>query len=309
MIVNKIAKRFNRSLNKWASKTTWFENMAGFAGCKKLLDNYSFNLEIANLGSSSGYYAFNYESLGIKGLNLAMPKQSLLADYEMIRNYFSYLKEGAVVLIPLCLFSALEGEDAAFPDKYYVLLQSESIPHYSWKKRLQVMDLYNNPIKYLPLFSFPREILRPLKPRNKHMTKEEMDKDAKRWVNDWIKEFSIIDFDKPLSLRNNDSYNSAAEILNMIIEFCYCRSFNPVIVLPPISKSLSNLYTTQMKQLLITDFVSKGNVRNAPFLNYLDDSEFDDESCFRNAYFLSDNGSKAFTQKLMTDLRNLNLIM
>ena len=308
-MVKKIVNRFYRSLNMWASKTIWFENTAGFAGCKNILNNNKFDIEVANLGSSSGFYAFNYDTAGVKGLNLATPKQSLLADYEMIRNYFSFLKEGAVVIIPLCLFSALEGEDADFPDKYYVLLQSESIPHYSWKKKLQVMDIFNNPIKYLPLFCFPREVLRSLKKhKRKQLSKKEMDVDAKRWLDDWAKEFSIIDFNRPLSLRNQDSFKSAAMLLRNTIDFCISRNMKPVIVLPPVSKSLSVLYSNQVRKSLVTDFVAQGNVSKVPFLNYIDDEDFVEDDYYRNAFFMSKKGSEAFTKKVISDLREMQYL-
>ena len=308
MIVKRILNRLNRVLNNWASNTTWYENVAGFAGCKRILNTNCFDLPIANLGSSSAVYAFNYDAVGLKGLNLATPKQSLLADYEMIRNYFSYLKEGAVVLIPLCLFSALEGEDAEFPDKSYVLLQSESIPHFSWKKKLQVMELFNNPIDYIPFFSVPRALLRPLKPRKTTMSSEELDKDAARWINDWMKEFSIIDFNRSLSLKNQDSYLSASDLLKDIMDFCISRKFKPVVVVPPISNSLANLYTKQMRELLITEFVQKSNKVNVPFLNYIDNKFLANDMFFRNAFFLNDKGANEFTKQLFSDLRNIGYL-
>lgn len=308
MIVKKIVKRLYGGLNNWAAKTAWFENVADFAGCKRILNTNRFDLTIANLGSSSALYAFNYETTGVKGLNLATPKQSLLADYEMIRNYFSYLKEGAVVIIPLCLFSALEGDDVDFPDKYYVLLQSESIPHFSWKRKLQVMKQFNNPIDFIPFFTLPRELLRPLRPRKTMMSSVELDKDAARWINDWMKEFSIIDFNRPLSLKNQDSYMSASGLLKNIIDFCISRKYKPVIVVPPISKSLAKLYTNQMCELLITEFVQRSNDAKAPFFNYIDNPSLSNNEFFRNAFFLNDKGAREFTNQLYSDLKEIGYL-
>ena len=308
MIVRKVIKKLYRGLNNWATGTAWFENTADFAGCKRIAGNSRFDLDLVNLGSSSGYYAFNYEATGVEGLNLATPKQSLWEDYEMIRNYFSYLHEGAVVLIPLCLFTALEGEDAVFPDKYYVLFQSESIPNYSWKRKLQVLNIYNNPIKYIPAYSFIREVFRPLKKRTKSLSTYQLADDANRWIEDWKKEFSIIDFNRPLSLRNQDNYTSASDMLNRIVQFCYSRKFRPVIVLPPVSKSLSSLYDDKMRKLLISDFVYKSVSDDTPFLNYLDDEQFIDDSLFRNAFILNEKGASEFTQRVISDLETIKYI-
>lgn len=308
MYVKNIIKRLYRGLNNWASGTAWFENTADFAGCKRIAGNSRFDLDLVNLGSSSGYYALNYEEIGVDGLNLATPKQSLWEDYEMIRNYFSYLREGAVVLIPLCLFTALEGEETVFPDKYYILFQSESIPNYSWKRKLQVLNIYNNPIKYIPAYSFIREFCRPFKRRVKSMSPSQLANDASKWIEDWKKEFSIIDFNRPLSLRNQDSYTSASEILNRIVQFCYGRRLRPVVVLPPVSKSLSSLYDDTMRKLLITDFVNKSVSGGTPFLNYLDDEQFIDDSLFRNAFILNEKGASEFTQRVLSDLKAIKYI-
>lgn len=302
-IVNKIIGRINVYLNQWASKTVWFNSTMQFEGCKAIRTISSFNNEIANLGSSSGFYAFNYDAVGVKGINLAIPRQSLLADKEILRNYFSYLKEGAVVLIPLCLFSSLEGEECYFPDCYYMLLQSESIPNYSWKRKLFVQRIYNNPFKFFPLYSLAYELLRPLKPKKKFLSEEQMEADAKRWIRDWKSEFCITDFNRPLSLVNKDSFESALNLLKEIIEFCHNRHLKPVIIFPPISKQLSEKVDDTMRKLLITDFVGQIGWAKAPFMNYIDDEEFRDEKMFRNAFFLNEDGAVAFTKRVVADLK------
>lgn len=307
-IVNKIIGRINSILNSWASKTVWFNSTMQFEGCKAVTSISDFDYVLANLGSSSGYYAFNYDAAGLKGLNLALPRQSLLTDKEMLRNYFSYLKEGAVVMLPLCLFSSLEGEDCDFPDKYYMLLQSESIPNYSWKKKLFVQRIYNNPIKFFPLFSLIYELLRPLKPKKQSLDENQMEADANRWMKDWLSEFCISDFNRGLSLVNKDSYESASKLLKEIVEFCVSRNLKPVIVIPPISKFLSAKYGEEMRKVLIDDFVNKALTSDVPFLNYLDDAEFLDNYLYRNAYFLNDNGATKFTKRVVQDLKGIGYL-
>lgn len=307
-IIRKIAGRLKRGMNDWAAKTVWFNDTLQFAGCKRILSNQEFNLEVANLGSTTGYYAFNYAGIGVKGLNLATPRQTLMIDRELLKNYFSHLKEGAVVLIPLCVFSSLIGEDSEMPDKYYVLLHNDSIPHFSWKKKLQVLNFYNNPLRYLPMVTFPFEIIHSLKKRRQTMTTEQLKTDAIKWMNDWKHEFSIVDFKRGLSLRNKDSYESATTILRDIIDFCISRNLKPVIVFPPVSKYLSNSIDEDMRKLLITDFVNRANEGKAPFLNYMDDHQFADDNNYQNAYFLNVKGSLDFTKRLFVDLREMGYL-
>ena len=307
-IIRKIIGRTKWIVNSRLSATVWYNDTLQFEGCRNILNNRDFNYDVANLGSSSGYRAFNYACLGLKGLNLATPRQSLKADREMIKNYFSYLREGAIVLIPLCLFSSLVGEEDVLSDKYYVLLHNESIPNFSWKKKMQVLDYYNNPVKYFPCYSFIYEILKHLKFWKKTLTEEQFRSDAEKWIQDWKHEFSIVDFNRELSLRNKDSYESATKILHDIIEFCLCRNLKPVLVFPPISKYLSEKVNNEMRSLFINDFVRKANAFNIPFLNYLDDSQFVDDDNFLNAYILNEKGSANFLGRLISDLRKRNYL-
>lgn len=71
----------------------------------KFVDVIPQNLEVVNLGSSSGKYAFDYNSLKIKGANWALAPQTLYYDFVLLKQFHSYLRPGARVLIPLCPFS------------------------------------------------------------------------------------------------------------------------------------------------------------------------------------------------------------
>ena len=297
-------------LNEWASNTIWFNTTMQFEGCKAISSIGNFDNVIANLGSSSGFYAFNYNAIGVKGINLALPRQSLFADREMIKNYFSYLQNGAVVIIPLCLFSSLEGEDCDFPDSYYMLLQSESIPNYSWKKKLRIQRIYNDPILFFPLFSLVQELRRTMSfRRNPKIDNHQMETDANNWIKDWMREFRITDFDREFSLVNKDSFESASRILNEIIYFCIDRELKPVIVIPPISRFLSAKVDERMRKKLITDFVNQTDRTIVPFINYLDDNEFADSKFFMNSYFLNEDGAALFTKRVISDLKKIGYIL
>lgn len=307
-IISKIKGRFLSKINSSLFKTKWFNDTLQFAGCKAISGLNSFNIEIANLGSSSSFHAFNYMETGLVGVNLATPKQSLKEDKEMIKNYFSHLKDGGVVIIPLCLFSSLVGNDEEMPDKYYVLFQNDSIPHFSWKKKNQIYDVYTKPYKYFPLWSFPYEILRPLKKKKNCMTQRDLEIDADRWMNGWKHEFSIYDFTDKLSLRNNDSYSSSMQILEEIVDFCKTRNLKPVLVFPPVSKALSSRITKRMQEIYLDSFIQNSKVKDIPYFNYLNDKEFFDNTLFLNSFFLNNNGSKKFTSRVITDLKNIGYI-
>ena len=108
-------------INSVIRKGYWFNNVS-FDGCSRLI----------NLGSTSAVYAFNYEGVGIKGGNWAMPRNPLLGDYAILRNYSSFLKKGSIVIIPLCPFSAFSGSYDYLDDRFYTILYPTTIPNYKY---------------------------------------------------------------------------------------------------------------------------------------------------------------------------------
>ena len=66
-------------INSVIRKGYWFNNVS-FDGCSRLIKYKVFNTDVVNLGSTSAVHAFNYEGMGRKGGNWAMPRKPLLGD-------------------------------------------------------------------------------------------------------------------------------------------------------------------------------------------------------------------------------------
>lgn len=61
-IKHKIASKINGAIRR----THWF-NEELFPDCRKFWEYNKFNTDVINLGSTSGFYAFDYEGLKICG--------------------------------------------------------------------------------------------------------------------------------------------------------------------------------------------------------------------------------------------------
>ena len=152
---NKILRLINAGIRR---KSYWYNNVL-FADCPKFWNSQTFNLDVVNLGSSSGKYAFDYSGLGLKGANWAMAPQSLVADLAVLKTYSSFLKpQGGIVLMPLCPFSCLGGSSLYLSDKYYSILRMSSIPYGSYRKQQEVFlfsscvtQITNYPIRDQPI--------------------------------------------------------------------------------------------------------------------------------------------------------------
>ena len=299
-----LKKKIASKLNGAIRRTHWF-NEELFPDCRKFWNYNTFNTDVLNLGSTSGYYAFDYEGLPIKGGNFALRHNPLSGDQAILKNYFGYLNpKGSHVIIPLCVFSSLAGSYDFMEDRFYTLIYPSSIPHFSYRRQQQIKAIAASPIRRFPLWSFYTELRAQLRGTgHSTLTEEQMKADAERWIKGWKHEFALSDFSQPLSLFNKDGVNDAAEILNDIISFCKERNIKPVIMIPPMYHTLAEKFDEKARQLFVYDLIEKIEDKTVPFHNYMDDSRFSrDSSLFMNSFFLNKKGAKKFTRIALTDI-------
>lgn len=301
-----LKNKIKNILNRLIRHSYWYQNIL-FPDCAKFWKHNTFNLDVINLGSSSGKYAFNYDKQSIKAANWAMGPQTLVADFEILRNYSTYLKaQNAIVLIPLCPFSCLGGSCLYMPDKYYTILNFASIPQGNYKKAKEIKYIQQNPLMYFPLIALISEIKHLFKKKKDiKMNEGQMQANAEEFMKGWMFEFSIMDFKDELILKNKDAYEDSVKILSDMIDFCLSRNIRPVLVLPPVTKYLAEKFTPEMLQLFVYDFVKKANKQSITFLDYWNDPDFLDISYFQNSFFLNYIGAQKFTAKLLNDLKML----
>ena len=299
-----LKKKIASKLNGAIRRTHWFNDEL-FPDCRKFWNYNTFNTDVINLGSTSGYYAFDYEGLPIKGGNFALRHNPLSGDQAILKNYFGYLNpKGSHVIIPLCVFSSLAGSYDFMEDRFYTLIYPSSIPHFSYRRQQQIKAIAASPIRRFPLWSFYTELRAQLRGTgHSTLTEEQMKADAERWIKGWKHEFALSDFSQPLSLFNKDGVNDAAEILNDIISFCKERNIKPVIMIPPMYHTLAEKFDEKARQLFVYDLIEKIEDKTVPFHNYMDDSRFSrDSSLFMNSFFLNKKGAKKFTRIALTDI-------
>lgn len=294
-------------LNKLVKHGNWF-NEKKFPDCRKFTEHSTFNLDVINLGSTSGVYAFNYQGLNIKAANWAMSHNPLACDEAILKNYVSFFKsEGTIAILSLCPFSSLSGSYDFFEDRYYTILYPSSIPNFSKRKQAEVLAIYKRPLFYIPLYDMLKDIRsylkRPFSKSEKTLTEEQMENNAQRWFNIWLKEFSVKDFSLPLSLVNQDGLEDAAKHLNNMIAICKEHNAIPVLVLPPMYHTLAEKFAPSARKILIDSMISRIGDKSVRFLNYMDDFDFsNDRNFFKDSYFLNQNGAKAFTKRVLTDI-------
>lgn len=299
-IKSRIKAAIKGRLLSLAYRSSWYDEL--FPECKKFWDHREFDLDVVNLGSTSGLNAFNYSGLAVRAANWAMPRNSLKGDLAILENYSSYLRKGAVVIIPLCPFSSLSGSYDCSEDRYYTILSPRSLSGFSRRRLERILAIKNSPLRYIPFVEFIREIKRLIIPRsNARIAPINMEEDAQSWIDGWQKEFCVKDFSYPLSLVNEDGVHDAVQILNRMIAFCKVHGFRPVLTIPPMHRSLAEKFTPQMQDVLLGSLEKR--INGVSIMNFMDNPEFSlDDSLFANSFLLNKIGAEKFTRKLLRQI-------
>lgn len=297
---------FERACNKAIRHTKWYEQY--WNGVQKFWYLNRFNLDVINLGSNSGKYAFNYEGLDVTGMNWAIGPQSLVHDFNILKNYFSYLKPGATVIITITPFSSLISPKYTKTTnlKYYTFLHPATILNFDENERIKALKIKQSPIREMPWLCIKRTVKEIAKYIiHKPLSKCNMENNAETFINLWKKQFGINDLDAPLSEQHVKDQENRIQVLKEMIDFCLERDLKPVLTIPPIHFSLKKRLTNKCRENYIYSFIRKANEQNVPFLNYIDDERFNSDKYFSNSFFLNEKGAKKFTKIVLEDLKIL----
>ena len=298
--MHKIARILCNIANRLVRRSYWYrENY--FGGADKFWRFNTFNLDVLNTGSNSGKYAFNYDGLPVKGFNMALGPQSLEHDFNILKNYFSYLHEGAKVLITLCPFSCLHSKyGSAARRKYYTFLHPATIDGFDDAERLDVLRFMENPIKTKPTMCIKfvaREIAGMLLDRRSCAV--DYAQSAQTFIDGWKTQFGILDLDAPLSLQHIAQMSQRACVLRDMIDFCTTRSFEPILIIPPMHPALSMRLTEEFRDNYIYDFLRKVNRPGVQFMDDMTIPGFERDENFANALFLSEIGARKYTKIIL----------
>jgi hypothetical protein len=259
--------------------------------------------DVINVGSTQPCFAFDYTGMTITGMNWAVRPQTLEFDLLILRSYHSFLKEGAVVLIPVCPFEFFAYRCFNLI-KYYGCLSPSLIYDYSHWRKLLYIDY--------PILTARRNLKRLIKDvmpdtrfeiTNNPMDDDQMAKDAKRWVDIWLNQFA---FDQMttilLSQENESNIQKNIILLNEMITFCLEQNYRPVIMTLPASKELTALIPQSFINEYVQGNIKKANTQGVPVLNYWGDTRFMDAKYFLNAFFFNLSGRIKFTRKVIEEL-------
>ena len=303
--MRKIRNIIDRIANRIIVKTVWYREEF-WKGTTKFWNISSCDYDVVNLGSNTGKYAFNYDNMPIKGQNWAVGSQSLVHDFNILKNYFSYLKEGGIVLIPICPFSCLHvkyGKDTNF--KYYPILHPATIIGFDDAERIRAYKMRSNLFKEMPMYCMKKtlkEYLKKISSKLKVEAKVDFDKNAATRINSWKRQFCITDLSAPMSDKHKNEQLDRVQTLTEMVSFCKERNLKPYIVLPPVHPALSSQLSETFMQNYVYKFIESAANDKTILLDYFNDKTFHNDNYFQDSLVLNKVGAKIFTERVIKDI-------
>lgn len=294
--------RIINKINGFLYQTQWYKDFWGDA--TKFWYINEFNIDVVNLGSNSGKYAFCYDNLPVYGRNWALGPQSLQHDFNILKNYFSFIKENGYVIITLCPFSCLVSKYSSSHNlKYYTFLHPAMVINFSEEERERALRYKNCLLLKKPLFCV-KQALKSCIYQNKNKISKvcNYDQHASQFIAMWKNQFGLENLDSDLSENHLYEQKQRAVLLNDMITFCLERNLVPILVVPPMHNSLVKRLPVKFRENYIYNFVNMGNKQNVRFLDYIDAQNFNKDEYFINSFLMSEKGARVFTKDILHKL-------
>ncbi len=269
-----------------------------------------------NLGSNPAKYGIDYAGFDVNAHNLAVGPQTFEYDFKMLKNYHSYLDEHGerlLLLLLLCPFTFCL-------DRYPRSVNNDDLRYYPILSRGMINNF--NEARYRRLVKQPwRTVLRHpgmlrgiranlingcVLPDGVLQSEEAAVKSARSFIEGWMREFSLKDFDisrLPQNVLDSMKFNRL--VMEEMLAFCAERKIRPAFVVAPMSKELTQAIPEDFKERC---FYSMLRGRGVPVLDYSQDKDLCVRDNFLNALFLNKVGRKKFTARLIADLRSKGIL-
>lgn len=262
--------------------------------------NMPEKIQVGNVGSSHGQYAFVYEDTGLSGFNFGLPAQRLFYDHRFLEKYLDVFEEDSTLIIPLSYISfylAYEGDNFETYNKVYY-------KYFPYNKMLKPnLEEY---VKYglLPILTADKGI--------EHIFLEEDTKIPEEFADytmdiETMKAEAMDTGTRHLEFIEDEKYNTEQhfEELRNIIDLALENNIKPVIVTTPLTKYYTDIFSEEFKlefNRLIEEFLV--DYAEVPYIDYSHDERFHEKpELFFDSGHLNLEGGKLFTSIVIEDFK------
>lgn len=307
-IISKILRRirYSLSLNRRIKASQWYYNT--FPHLEEY-ESIQRNSDVLCIGSTIAKYAIDFKYVdGIIGSNLATLPETVYYDFQVVKNYHSYLKDGGVFIFIVCPFTLLkdkytkeEGNINYLNIRYYPILHRALIDNFNYS----LLDKWVlNPYK-IGYKAWIRAFIDAKKSNsmilaNNPLSDNEMADNARSRIEAWLEEFNLKDLYEPVNQNLQETINNNINILKQLEAFITERKYKGAIIIPPLSAELTQLLPYSFIESVLINPISQLNM---PVISYLGKKEWMDKTFFRDSFTLNAQGRAVLTKDIINKLQ------
>lgn len=271
-----------------------------FMEYNKLPDN---SVDILTLGSSHGKFGIKLDKKN--QMNLSLESQRFYYDFKMLEKYEKKIKEGAIIIIPLSVFSFYENEEFFNGETYknYInLLEKKDI-----RKKIKNSEYFFT--RNFSILYPPSRLIETLKYLLKEKLKKKYIYYGKNLRGAELKK-TALETAKGHSTDLKEEYEkNGINSLNNILNYSHKRKYKVIFVVTPYWYE----YTDELERIENNIFKNKiyNNLKEVEkkqdikyiFLDYSYDKRFiNNEEFFMDDDHLNEKGAEYFTEILLKDI-------
>lgn len=311
MIIQKIKNKIDSKINYYHQrcndkilKSNWYHNM--FIHLEEY-EKIQKNSDFICIGSSPAKFAIDFQSeQTIKGANLAVLPETIYYDFQVLKNYHSFLKPGGTVILVLCPFTFCKdkyknenGSKNYLNIRYYPILHRALIDNFDYslfhKYVEEPMLLGKDAWKRL-LKDSPKSTRFGVSVNS--LSDEEMKQCAEDRVKGWMKEFGLKNLD-PLDFPSsvNDAIEKNIRIYQQMKEFIAERGYKAIVIIPPFSKELTEMLPASLIKHNIIDPLEKVGL---PYISYIGEKKWMNKEYYLDAFLMNSKGRKLLTHHIIS---------
>lgn len=268
------------------------------------------DIQICNLGSSHGEYAFKYDFLaylrGYQCFNFAMSSQTYDYDYAILSMYRDSFADDCLMFIPVSYFSfnnevTNESEEQFLTAKYYTFLSPKFIPHYDpyidiVTHYLPILSAGEEVVKILPFSSLSLKVFAaepPATPSPEELAAMEAQ----------FREKAQNRYHRHMDGKEEYFLQERIDNLNSILAFCKENGITAVLITTPYTSLYSELFSPEFKEEFHTTVETIASNAGVPYYDYSDDGRFSNRlELFADADHLNDEGATYFMDVLESEI-------
>lgn len=263
--------------------------------------------DVICIGSTPAKNALDFENVpNLNGYNLAVGPETIFYDYQVLKNYHSYLKPGGTILFVLCPFSFLKdyyrnefGSTSYLNIRYYPILHRALIDTFDQKLYHKYVEepLLINIKSFVHLFYDP-------KPQNNYYIKynpqniEESKVACENRLKNWMREFRMTDLNpKNIPVGINNAIKDNIRIFQEMKTFIEERGYKAYIIIPPFPEEMTCLLPDNLVEYTLFEPVK---ATGFPYINYYGEKEWLSRNLYYHGFLLNASGRELLTKDILS---------